>query len=375
MKKKKPSVDPQEHPSSSRLEDKKMDVGQTTSLGRGRNNRDRNSVTFDRFVYTSNKSYQRLDGDDVVDVDAAEGAGGGGNVTKNSSASSHRATSNKSKNFKQSNHLRALGNKQQPVIVENKPKNVKFASTLDSKQPKQKQPMVKGETKTIRKDEDSAEDDVEVEVVIEEVSVRVPAKINVHERQTKKRNLLTTMQQLRRMRLLKQHHHHHQHPLIDDDDSDDDIVCEEEEEGQSDDDSLLGAKCETTDVLSSKVSKVMSNQRGAFSGVTFGNVKVGMGCHEVSDDDETMITTRTESPLSHEGGEEMDDTLILEDVIVDIAESFRRFAMCEDLFNCEPQQQQQKIKRRKVMMTTDDKKQQQQHKNETSYCTCNEVLL
>ena len=354
-----------------------MDVVQTTSLGRGRNNRDRNSVTFDRFVYTSNKSYQRLDGDDVVDVDAAEGAGGGGgNVTKNGSASSsHRATSNKSKNIKQSNHLRALDNKQQPVIVENKPKNVKFASTLDSKQPKQKQPVVKGETKTIRKDEDSAEDDVEVEVVIEEVSVRVPAKINVHERQTKKRNLLTTMQQLRRMRLLKQHHHHHHHhPLIDDDDSDDDIVCEEEEEGRSDDDSLLGAKCETTDVLSSKMSKV-SNQRGAFSGVTFGNVKVGMGCHEVSDDDETMITTRTESPLSHEGGEEMDDTLILEDVIVDIAESFRRFAMCEDLFNCGPQQQQQqKSKRRKVMMTTDDKK-QQQHKNETSYCTCNEVLL
>ena len=372
-KKKQPSVDPQEHPSSSRLEDMKMDLGQTTSLGRGRNNRDRNSVTFDRFVYTSNKSYQRLDGDDVV---AAEGAGGGGNVTKNSSASSHRATSNKTKNFKKSN-LRALDNKQQPVIVENKSKNVKFASTLDSKQPKQKQPVVKGETKTIRKDEDSAEDDVEVEVVIEEVSVRVPAKINVHERQTKKRNLLTTMQQLRRMRLLKQHHHHHHHhPLIDDDDSDDDIVCEEEEEGvQSDDDSLLGAKCETTDVLSSKVSKVMSNQRGAFSGVTFGNVKVGMGCHEVSDDDETMMTTRTESPLSHEGGEEMDDALILEDVIVDIAESFRRFAMCEDLFNCEPQQQQQKIKRRKVMMTTDDKKQQQQHKNETSCCTCNEVLL
>jgi hypothetical protein len=368
MKKKKPSVDPQEHPSSSRLEDMKMDMVQTTSLGRGRNNRDRNSVTFDRFVYTSNKSYQRLDGDDFVDVDAAEGAGGGGgNVTKNCSASSHRATSNKSKNFMSSNHLRALDNKQQPVIVDNKPKNVKFASTLDSKQPKQKQPVVKGETKTIRKDEDSAEDDVEVEVVIEEVSVRVPAKINVHERQNTKRNLVTTMQQLRRMRLLKQHHHHH--PLIDDDDSDDDIVCDEEEEG--DDDSLLGAKCETTDVLSSN----MSNQRGAFSGVTFGNVKVGMGSHEVSDDDETMITTRTESPLSHEGGEELDDTLILEDVIVDIAESFRRFAMCEDLFNCGPQQQQQqKSKRRKVMMTTDDKK-QQQHKNETSYCTCNEVLL
>lgn len=354
-----------------------MDAGQTTSLGSmRRNNRDRNSVTFDRFVYTSNKSYQRLDGDDVVDVDAAEGAGGdGGDVTKNSSASSRRATSNKSKNFKKINHLRALDNKQQPVIVENKPKNVKFASTLDSKQPKQKQSVVNGETKTIRKDDDSAEDDVEVEVVIEEVSVRVPAKINVHERQTNKRNLLTTMQQLRRMRLLKHQHHH---PLIDDDDSDDDIVCEEEEEGvQSDDDSLLGAKCETTDVLSSKVSKVMSNQRGAFSGVTFGNVKIGMGCHEVSDDDETMITTRTESPLSHEGGEELDDTLILEDVIVDIAESFRRFAMCEDLFNCGPQQQQQqqqKIKRRKVIMTTDDKK-QQQHKNETSYCTCNEVLL
>lgn len=369
MKKKKPS---QLYLSPS-LEDMKMDVGQTSSLGRGRNNRDRNSVTFDRFVYTSNKSYQRLDGDDVVDVDAAEGAGGGGgNVTKSSSASSRRASSNKSKNFQQSNHLRALDNKQQQsVIVENKPKNVKFASTIDSKQPKQKQPMVKGETKTIRKDEDSeAEDDVEVEVVIEEVSVRVPAKINDHERQTNKRNLLTTMQQLRRMRLLKQHHH----PLIDDDDSDDDIVCEEEEEGvQSDDDSLLGAKCETTDVLSYKVSKVMSNQRGAFSGVTFGNVKVGMGCHEVSDDDETMITTRTESPLSHEGGEELDDTLILEDVIVDIAESFRRFAMCEDLFNCEPQQQQ-KIKRRKVMVTIHDKK-QQQHKNETSYCTCNEVLL
>jgi hypothetical protein len=322
--KKKPSVDamPQEHQSSSKLEDMKMDLGQTTSLGRGRNIRDRNSVTFDRFVYTSNKSYQRLDCDDFVDVDAAEGAGGGVNVTKNGSASSHRsATSNNSKNFKQSNHLRALDNKQQPVIVENKPKNVRFASTttIDSKQkqPKQQQPVVKEETKTIRKDEDSTEDDVELEVVIEEVSVRVPAKINVHERQTKKRNLLTTMQQLRRMRLLKQHHNH---PLNDDDD----------------------------------------------------------GCHEVSDDDETMITTRTESPLSHEGGEELDDTLILEDVIVDIAESFRRFAMCEDLFNCGPQQQkqqQQKIKRRKVVMTTDDKKQQQQHKNETSYCTCNEVLL
>ena len=353
-----------------------MDLGQAASLGRGRNNnRDRNSITFDRFVYTSNKSYQRLDGDDVVDVDAAEGAGdGGGNVTKNCSASSRRVTSNKTKK----SNLRALDNKQQqPVIVENKPKNVKFAPTIDSKQPKQKQPVVKGGTKTIRKDEDSEEDDVEVEVVIEEVSVRVPAKINVHERQTNKRNLLTTMQQLRRMRLLKQHHHHHHHPLIDEDDSDDDIVCEEEEEsGQSDDDSLLGAKCETTDVLSSQMSKVMSNQRGAFSGVTFSNVKVGMGCHEVSDDDETIMTTRTESPLSHEGGEELDDTLILEDVIVDIAESFRRFAMCEDLFDCGPQQQQQqqKIKRRKVMTTTDDKKQQQQ-KNETSYCTCNEVLL
>lgn len=101
-----------------------------------------------------------------------------------------------------------------------------------------------------------------------------------------------------------------------------------------DDDSV----CETTAGVVSSMSRALANQAKAFR-----NAKDKLGrCsndahYHVSDDKmsirrDSPATTRTESPLSHI---EDENEIIIEEFVVNVAESLCSFMLCEDLFyNC-----------------------------------------
>lgn len=95
--------------------------------------------------------------------------------------------------------------------------------------------------------------------------------------------------------------------------------------------------CETTAGVVSSMSRALANRAKAFR-----NAKDKLGrCNDahyhVSDDKmsirrDSPATTRTESPLSHI---EDENEIIIEEFVVNVAESLCSFMLCEDLFsNC-----------------------------------------
>ena len=196
-------------------------------------------------------------------------------------------------------------------------------------------------------------------VIVEETSVRgVSSSLENEEQKNKIHYRDISQKQPRRLRQLLQHEQL-MHQLLVARSS----AADEKFRDDDDDDSILDANCET---VSSRISKLLAQQKKAFSTAFVKDGVVRWQCNDtncegvsrqVSEDETSFVTSRTESPLSHETEEDDGDFIMadVEHVVVDIAESFCRVVLCgQDVSSCSQSPQKQRRMRKKKKYDVND---------------------